>query len=501
MQYDNIFNDFFYSTTATTLSYRIEDENGEPVFIGRAVGDSAGTRVNVAQKIRDWLFNDIGDFRESDGEFFDHPDAIHAFSLVDLSDNAVKEQWMVIYSFEPWNGDTLFLTTAINTHASPLQKLFITNGAKIDVPTHMTQDIDDGGPGDGPGGGGDKPPYIPPGDYSDNYLTVRFNEDATVRFYKSPNAQISIDNGEWIDIVSSSVTLSEEYTFRAGQTVRFAEYILQDKGYTEVYTRLLQTDASFDAYGNVYSITHGHSFTGTGCRINGDKYLYGVFEGTRVRDARYVVMPSDLRDNVSEGMSGGGLWFFFRNCTELERAPELTAMHVPDLSYQQMFAGCTSLTKAPNLPATSVMESGYAGMFAGCTSLVTPPTFGYTATTAYMCTSMFEGCTSLTIFPDLPAVTVVGYAYAGMFSYCTSLRRVVVPSSAVNALSLYQMFYGCSSLSSVRLDATQWGSAWGSSWLYGVSPTGYFYTPVPEAYASITRGPDTVPENWTIVGV
>ncbi len=153
MQYKNVFEDFFFSTTATTLTYRIEDENGESVFIGRAVGDSAGTRVNVAQKIRDWLFNEIGDFRESDGEFFDHPDAIHAFSLVDMSDNAVKEQWMVIYSFQPWNGDTLFLTTAINTHASPLQKLFITNGAKIDVPTHRTQEITDGGGGDGPEGG------------------------------------------------------------------------------------------------------------------------------------------------------------------------------------------------------------------------------------------------------------------------------------------------------------------------------------------------------------
>ena len=155
MQYKNVFEDFFYSTTATTLTYRIEDENGEPVFIGRAIGNSGGTRVNVAQKIRDWLFNEIGDFRESDGEFFDHPDAIHAFSLVDMSDNAVKEQWMVIYSFQPWNGDTLFLTTAINTHASPLQKLFVTNGAKIDVPTHRTQDITDGGEGDGPGGGDD----------------------------------------------------------------------------------------------------------------------------------------------------------------------------------------------------------------------------------------------------------------------------------------------------------------------------------------------------------
>ena len=166
MQYKNVFEDFFWETTGTSVSYQIQDEDGQPVFNGKAYGANDTIRINVAQKIRDWLFNEIGDFREADGEFFDHPDAIHAFSLI--VDNEVVEQWMVIYSFQPWNGDTLFLTTAINTHASPLQKLFITNGAKIDVPTHRTQDITDGGGGDGPvpeppGPGPEPPGPEPPG--------------------------------------------------------------------------------------------------------------------------------------------------------------------------------------------------------------------------------------------------------------------------------------------------------------------------------------------------
>ncbi len=487
--------DDVYTYTGDTLDYYVT--SGEiMVYEGRAVKSpsKSGIEINLRKIAEDWLEMEFRDFLEMNGELYHHEDAFRSFTLYRSSDDAVLYEFnCVINDLGVHYPSSGVYNDPIDGCADCRQKLFITYFGNWTGDTTQDIDVEDVDP--------DNPPYVPPGDYSSDYLTIKFLEDATVRFYKSPNAQISIDNGEWIDIASSSVTLSEEYTFRAGQTVRFAEYILQEKGSIEVHTRLVETDAKFDTYGNVYSITHGHSFTGPGCRINGDKYLYGVYEGLRVRDASGVVMPSDLRDNVYEGMSGAGLWFFFHNCTELERAPELNAMHVPDASYQRMFAGCTSLTKAPNLPATSVKESGYADMFAGCTSLITPPTFGYTATTAYMCTGMFDGCSSLTRFPDLPAVTVVGYAYASMFANCTSLRRAVIPSPAVNALSLYRMFYGCTSLSSVRLDATQWGSAWGESWLYGVSPTGYFYTPVPETYAGGPRGSSTVPENWSIVGV
>lgn len=171
MLYKNIYEDFYWTTTGTSVEYQIQDEKGQPVFNGRAfAGDGENIRINVAQKIRDWLENEIGDFREADGEFFDHPDAIHAFSL--LVNGEVEEQWMVLYTWEPWSGDTLFITDKINGHASPMMKLFITNGAKMNVPTYKTQSITDGGAGGGPdnpgeggegggGGGGDTPPEPP----------------------------------------------------------------------------------------------------------------------------------------------------------------------------------------------------------------------------------------------------------------------------------------------------------------------------------------------------
>ena len=152
MEYKNVFEDFYWETTGdtgTSIAYEIQDEDGNHVFTGKVFCLDGTIKVNVAQKIRDWLENEIGDFRESDGEFFDHPDAIHAFSLI--VDNEVQEEWMVIFSFEPWDGGTYFFTTAINTHASPMQKLFMSYGSKKYVPSQKTSSITDGGGGDGPG--------------------------------------------------------------------------------------------------------------------------------------------------------------------------------------------------------------------------------------------------------------------------------------------------------------------------------------------------------------
>lgn len=498
MEYKNIYEDFYYTfggdvMSTGGISYRIEDENGVSVFSGKAYG--LRPRVNVAQKIRDHLFNHIDDFREADGETFDHLDAIHAYSLI--IDGTVAEQWMVLYSWKPWDGQLNFLTTVINNHASPRQKLFFTNAQPIDAPEDSI-DIDDGGGGDGPGGDGGDPPFVPPGDYSGDYLTVRFLEDATVRFQARSGSEISVDGGEFFGITATQGIWTDEYTFTAGQTVRFAEYLLNghDSGQT-TNSKLMQTGALFDAWGNVYSISHRHSFRNSPY-ILGTKDLSNVFYGLRVRDASQVVMPSDLRnDNLCPGCDGAGLWWFFKDCTELVKAPPLPATSVPNLAYESMFEGCTSLVKAPELPATSVGQSAYIAMFKDCTSLTTPPpTIGVTTAYAYMCNAMFNGCTSLTKAPTLPATTLEANCYSYMFAGCSSLKKAPsLPARTVTNFSYAYMFYNCTALREIRISATSFGSDWGMKWIHGVGGAGDFYG---DASVGWQADGEYVPLGWTV---
>lgn len=64
------------------------------------------------------------------------------------------------------------------------------------------------------------------------------------------------------------------------------------------------------------------------------------------------------------------------------------------------------------------------------------------------------------------------------------------------------LFAGCAALSCVTayVPANQLGTATNKSadWLNGVASSGVFKVPDPSAYASVTRGVNTIPEGWTI---
>ena len=59
----------------------------------------------------------------------------------------------------------------------------------------------------------------------------------------------------------------------------------------------------------------------------------------------------------------------FRDCTNLEEAPELPATTLELGCYSGMFRGCTSIEESPVLPATTLVGSCYNNMFRSCSSL------------------------------------------------------------------------------------------------------------------------------------
>ena len=86
--------------------------------------------------------------------------------------------------------------------------------------------------------------------------------------------------------------------------------------------------------------------------------------------------------------------------------------------------------------------------------------------------NMFYGCTGLTSAPELPATTLA-------------------PSCYMN------MFYGCTKLSVIKVHFTAWGAQTGP-WVSNVHSTGTFYKPraLPEKY-----GANNIPTGWTVVNI
>lgn len=140
-----------------------------------------------------------------------------------------------------------------------------------------------------------------------------------------------------------------------------------------------------------------------------------------------------------------------------EASGQLSSLAMQDAkegySFEQLFSGSKGLTKADNL----VIPDGYDG---------TTETFS----------TMFYNCSNLVKGPEN-----IPYA-SGMYMF-------------------YQLFKGCSSLTSVGVDWTQWPAATSGTdetkyWLDGVAAAGTFKCPA--ALTIPSRDANGVPEGWTI---
>ena len=154
----------------------------------------------------------------------------------------------------------------------------------------------------------------------------------------------------------------------------------------------------------------------------------------------------------------------FQNCTALVNAGGITATQTTNWKASvcyNMFYGCTALTSAPSIIFGSFASGTLhcQQMFYKCTSLVSTPNIHLDATTVYQQTykNMYRGCTSLTTAPEIKATT--------MFA-------------DVNNGSLVGMFYGCTALTYIKVNFTDWNSGnYTKQWTYGVHISGRFDCP------------------------
>ena len=124
MVYESFYRDFYWEQYGVdSLEYWLAYE-GTPIFVGKAFKspDASCIRINVSRILRDYVWNDMPDFRPIDGDFVSHPDALKKFDLYDGT-GTLLEEYVVYFSFEDFNLPELTYR-GIDGWADPRQKIF-----------------------------------------------------------------------------------------------------------------------------------------------------------------------------------------------------------------------------------------------------------------------------------------------------------------------------------------------------------------------------------------
>ena len=235
--------------------------------------------------------------------------------------------------------------------------------------------------------------------------------------YKISGLQYSLNNGDWIDIEETGVSV----TFGGNNGT------LRLRGKNPKGTADDSNKYSYISFGN-----NKVPVTCTGdIRTLLDHESYKT---VATHQARFIKL--------------------FQNCKAMTTAPDLPAETLADYCYSFMFDGCTSLKTAPKLPATKLAFFCYYSMFSRCKALETAPTLS-AETLARNCYGyMFDGCTNLKTAPELRATQLFSGCYEGMFRGC-SLESAPELSATTLAIQCYAyMFQDCKNLSSVTILAS-----------------------------------------------
>ena len=366
-----------------------------------------------------------------------------------------------------------------------------------------------------------------------NYLTFTAEEDSSsfkiiFNEYFDKEVLYSLDNGEAWDTLTSGVEVllpkkGDKALLRGNNPDGFSN--------PSNHSGFRMTGA-IAASGSVMSLidNKGESLT-----IPCDLCFQNLFVGCTSLTQAPELPATQLTRSCYENM--------FEGCSSLKKAPKLPATTMEEECYALMFAECTSLAEAPELPATKLSRYCYMGMFEGCTSLTKAPKLPATELVTNCYRVMFRDCSSLTQAPELPATTMVEDCYAGLFSGCSSLTQAPELPATRLADNCYEymfydcssltkapelpatelaggyvehgcymgMFHGCSNLSYIKVNFTQWPEIYYSfstrqdedveldeaefGWVTDVAPIGTFVCPraLPKEY-----GPQRIPEGWTV---
>ena len=145
----------------------------------------------------------------------------------------------------------------------------------------------------------------------------------------------------------------------------------------------------------------------------------------------------------------------FKDCSQLQQAPELPATTLTNYCYASMFDGCSYLGNAPELPATTMKRGCYQDMFRA-TGITQAPGLSANQLAEYCYSGMFRTCIFLTEAPVLPATKLAIGCYSNMFNACMGLKEAPKLPAPILAPHCYEnMFAMCAITEAPALPATQ----------------------------------------------
>lgn len=206
--------------------------------------------------------------------------------------------------------------------------------------------------------------YIPPHDYSKDYLTFDIISGGTIVWKGSGGdtrtISYSINDGEWTEITSSAE--GALINTNTGDKVRFKGTNNRYASGKDVASMFSGGTAEYNAEGNVMSLIGGDNFTGLTSFNEYQWVLHDLFNSSNVVSAKNLILPvMELTNHCYRAM--------FAHAKKLIEAPALPATTLAASGYWYTFEECVLLEKAPELPATTLVGGCYGGMFKGCSRL------------------------------------------------------------------------------------------------------------------------------------
>ena len=211
-----------------------------------------------------------------------------------------------------------------------------------------------------------------------------------------------------------------------------------------------------------------------------------------------VGVDTNLFAGINYGSSGSWrdttnmFYRTFSGCSSLVTPPDLSGIgYVKGSTFRETFNQCTSLTTAAAMNVTDIDTSAtnhFRSAYFQCYALVdaSPMRVSFATASQYTFYQTFMGDNNLVTPPDLTSITTLGNQ------------------------SMYRCFYSCTSLTSLRVGFTQWGSETSTDpnyrstyqWTYNINTNGTFHCPVslPQTKNSSdnTTSSDFIPYNWVV---
>ena len=492
MRYVSIAKDFYYETSASTLSYYITC-NGRTVYSGVSVkpSDSPVNRISIRKRIADYLEIDMPDFRDYDGVVIPHPEQLRDFELYS-SDGTLLETYRALLGYyDEWDGSDVVQSDPVNGHTDPRQKIFwgIISSAPQSVPSNTE--------------GGDYPRFFTPAlttyvcTGSEQSMVWQFETNYDVNeelFFYTDSTEVYVFSTHIDNIAQDHI----DFTIYNEAERQETAYIIakRKKDYVEV-GRIEITNAPSTAIteGGYFSIQHiplsadpessvvsfenvmtGHTIT-LSYSINGYKWKeitvptatdyhnperrqYGQETVPISQGDTIYVKSNRYRGNLEGGWLGEGLLINFYspgiryNYKSIVKGNIMSLVYGDDFKekyafpqdtgkdvFGDLFRGYIVDASELLLPATALTEGCYAGLFSSSGTATAPSVYSrkILGIPSLPATQLAKSCYAHMFFcselkcspPALPATVLAKHCYSQMFSGSDIVSAPVLPAPAL----------------------------------------------------------------------